>query len=378
MSSIGHVGRVGAGIGAGFDFRVESPEVRALRVKAEAGDAQAQYELGTIIAPPGGLVVMQGREEGKETPAAAFSDPARDTSVLLQRMKEQDEDRRKLTTKLSAASGERLEFKVASPSEAPAKNEEHKSSAHLHSTTPLAAALNFWRSLWSEKSTAPVSAKAAITSTDLKKLFPKLQVLDEAVWETHVDLDAFGMSVKDAPPLDASTISTLKNLFDSSWIDSDAGITLLTLPRGLTLNKLVKLASSPKQGNAAKFVHICTDALRGLGDASVDETYRVVITNNVLKESRGLTVDRQLKLLTHIGCEMPETLPAATLAILTYVSSRAASPTRLYSEAPLTYTRCAEKSDRYHLAVGCSSVGFLVSLCPFTDESIGVGGMVRV
>ncbi len=288
---------------------------------------------------------MQGREEGKETPAAAFSDPARDTSVFLQRMKEQDEDRRKLTTKLSAAPGKRLEFKVAPPS------------------------------------AVPLSTKVAPTSADLKKLFPKLEVLDEAVWKTHVDLDAFGMSVEDAPPLDANTISILKTLFASLPIEGDAGITLLTLPRGLTLNKLVKLAASPKQGNAAKFQHIDSDALKAFGDTPINKTYRVAITNNVLKGSRKLSVDKQHELVKKMGCEMPGILPAATLAILTYMSSRATSPTRLFSNGPLTYTRCAEKVGVHNLGVGgFAPAGLYIPRhrVDFDFEDCGVGGLRKL
>ena len=253
----------------------------------------------------------------------------------------------------------------------PAKKEENKSSVPPLSKTPLVKAPSFWNSLWSGKSTpsfvapakkeenkspapphsmslakaSPLTAKAAtsVSTADLKMLFPKLEVLDEAIWETHVNLDALGMSIKDAAPIDANTISVLKTLFASLLIEGDAGITLLTMPRGLTLNKLVKLAAFPKQGNEAKFRYIWDEVLKVLGDIPVDKTYRVAITNCVLEGSRDLSVDMQHELVKKMGCEMTGMLPAATLAILTYMSSREKSPTRLYSNEPYAYTRCVEQ-----------------------------------
>ena len=249
---------------------------------------------------------------------------------------------------------------------APAKKEENKSPAPPHSMS-LASA-------------GHVSVNAVLTSADLKKMFPKLEVIDEAVWETHVDLTALGMSVKDASPIDANTISVLKALFASLQVEGDAGITLLTMPRGLTLNKLVKLAAFPKQGNEAKFRYI-EEALKAFGNAPVDKTYRVAITNSVLKGSRRLPVDKQHELVKGMGCEMPGVLPAATLAILTYMSSRGASPIRLFSDKPCTYTWCAEKIGGRNLSVGgFNQAGLLVSDGRgdtfLTDQGIyGVGGM---
>ncbi len=213
---------------------------------------------------------------------------------------------------------------------------------------------------------------------DLKKIF-RLTLLDEKVWETHVDCAALGLDLTGAPPLNQNkeTVRFLKGICAQicAEVEGDAGITLLTLPKGLTFNKLMKLAASPKQGNAAKFEFIWGDALKAFGDTPVDKTYRVAITNNVLKGSRSLSVDMQHELVKKMGCEMPRTLPAATLAILTYMSSRAVSPTRLYSDEPYTYTSCAEQIGLYTLVVGgFAPAGLVVSnVHDFGGEHYGVG-----
>ena len=266
---------------------------------------------------------------------------------------------------------EKLEHKKPSPLSAapsfaaPAKKEENKSSAFSH---PIASPL---------VTATPVSITAAITSADLKKMFPKLEVLDEAVWETHADLDVLGMSVKDAPPIDANTISVLRTLFASLQIESDAGITLLTMPKGLTLNKLVKFATSPKRGNVTKFQYIVESDLKEFGDTPIDKTYRVAITNNVLKGSGNLSLYGHRQLVMKMGCEMPGVLPAATLSTLTYMSSRAAFPIRLFSDKPQTYTRCAEQLRSYNWFVGNFSThrGLSVSLIPYDKDYLGVAGL---
>ncbi len=213
---------------------------------------------------------------------------------------------------------------------------------------------------------------------DLKELFPSLKVIDETVWETHVDLTALGLSVEDAPPVDKRTeIQILKKLFASLKIENNAGITVLTMPKGLTLNKLVTLAGSPKQGNSTSFRYILPHVLEKLGNNPVEKTYRVAITNSVLQGSRNL-VSAQQELVNKLGCEMPGVLPATTLAILTYISSQAADPTRLYGDNPWTYTRCCEQVGGYNLVVGCfASAGLLVNYIgsAFVYDPSGVGSL---
>ncbi len=215
---------------------------------------------------------------------------------------------------------------------------------------------------------------------NLKKLFPSLQVIDETVWETHVDLAALGLSIEDAPPIQKRDISILKTLIFLG-VEDNAGITVLTMPKGLTLNKLVKLARSPKQGNRTNFNYISPRVLEELGDVFVEKTYRVAITNSVLQRSRNLFVRAQEKLVNSLYCElqMPEVLPVATLAILTYVSSQALPPTCLYGAG--TYSRCSDQVDNCNIVVGgfaLEGLNVTPSSNSFNFNSYGVGAMRKL
>ena len=179
---------------------------------------------------------------------------------------------------------------------------------------------------------------------DLKKI---CKVIDQAVWERHVDLATLGLDASGAPAIDKRVaIPFIKRL--SRQVEGNAGVTLLTMPKGLTLNKLIALAAAPKQGPATQFKYIWSKIEEVLGNIAVDKTYSVAVTNSVLKDSRKKSLDAQRALVQGNGGELPGVLLAATLAILTYMSS----PTRLYSYEPWIYTRCAEQIDGRNLNIG--------------------------
>lgn len=233
---------------------------------------------------------------------------------------------------------------------------------------------------------------AACSAADLKKLFPKLEILDETVWQEHADLTALRIGVKDAPPLNESYIPVLKTLFASLDIEGGAGITLLTIPKGFTLKKLAMLAESPKKGNKVSFFggSQWTEAFENFFDRPVAATYRVAITNNILKGSKQFSIDHQKMLAGKFGCQVTGVLDVATLAILTYITSRADSPTCLLKD---TLTRCFEtyKAYGHNFAIGGQSysaggrVSYNLSVRykeltldhhSFGDHSAGIAGVV--
>jgi len=200
---------------------------------------------------------------------------------------------------------------------------------------------------------------------DLKKLFPALKILDEKIWQKYADLSALGLSVNDTTPSDnRKIIPKLKRLFAFLKIERGAGITLLTMPEGLSKEKLEEFAQSPKEGNPTRFRANIWHSIdeREHEDITVDKTYRIAITNSVLEGSRNLSAIAQQELVNKIGCEMPKLLEVSTLAILTYISSPKSSPVRLYSDNPWTYTRCSEQNDGCNMIVG-----------GFTPTSLAIG-----
>lgn len=147
----------------------------------------------------------------------------------------------------------------------------------------------------------------------------------------------------------------------------------MTIPKGLTFNTLVKLAASPKIGKTLTFRYIWNHISSKIGKISVDKTYRVVITNNVLKNSRNLSASDQEALVKERGCEMPKALEATVLLVVTFMSSGE----HLYGINPWTYTRCSEHVAGYQLVVGGSSpAGVSIFNCNLSNDTYGVGGVL--
>ncbi len=210
---------------------------------------------------------------------------------------------------------------------------------------------------------------------DLKALCPGLEVFDGVDLTTHIDLAAYGLSVDDAPVLDKPRMISILKRCLSLPVEEDAGVTLLLIPKGLTLKKLIQLARSPKQGNSTPLGYIWDRILTEMGDAEVTETYWIVITNTIFKNSRKLSVVQHKDLVAHHGCEMPRTLEQAFLLVVTYMRDGK----RLCKNDPLTYSRCAERVSECPVIVGGFSwEGFCVSLSgSFGYDYHGVGGVLR-
>jgi hypothetical protein len=218
---------------------------------------------------------------------------------------------------------------------------------------------------------------------DLRKISPLLKVFDESDWATYVDLSSFGLDVTDAPSLDKRrVIPVLRRCLSSFPIEENKGVTLLTIPKGLTFNKLVKLAESPKMGNITKFRYISDRVLKKIGNIPVNKTYRIVITNNILKESHYSSLSKQKALLKKIGCEMPKTIEVTALLVVTFMSS--GEP--LYDDDNYIYTRCSEQfSGGFRPKVGGfvppkpdkSPNGFTVYEGDDRFNYTGVGGILR-
>jgi len=192
---------------------------------------------------------------------------------------------------------------------------------------------------------------------NLKKISPLLQVFDEADWAKHVDLSSLGLSVADAPKLDKyQQIPAIMRLLSSLSIEKNSGVTLLTMPKGFTLRKLVELTGPPNSSseprmppNVIVFIPLRDGTIFGGGiwrylakenrDIPVDKTYRIVITNNILSGSRNLSFLNHEKMVHNLGCEIPKALEVVTLIALTYIRSQQS----LYASIPSTYTYCSEK-----------------------------------
>lgn len=195
------------------------------------------------------------------------------------------------------------------------------------------------------------SSKNLWDAFDLKKIFPMLKILDEAEWRTYVDLSSLEIQMEDNLPVNKRiVISKLRKILSSKAIDVKSGLTLLTMPNGLTFNKLRKIACSPKQGNPTCFKEVWNLYANQLGNEPIKKTYRVIITNSIFKESDKMSYQRHQELIEKNGCKIPEAMPMASLTVLTYISSEEKPPTCLYKEAVLT--RSSNDISQYPFVVG--------------------------
>lgn len=150
---------------------------------------------------------------------------------------------------------------------------------------------------------------------DLKSLFPKLTIFDGREWSKSLDLRSFGLSVDDEPKLNKrQIIAHLRRLFSTLQIEDDVGITLLTIPKGISLKKGIAIEKQFKP--YAKVVDPGSrDAiiLSAFENQTIGQTYRVAITNSVLEDSYKLSIEAQTKLVAMLRVRRPITIEALTL-----------------------------------------------------------------
>ena len=222
---------------------------------------------------------------------------------------------------------------------------------------------------------------------DLRKLYPSLNVFDESDWTSHVDLSSFSLSVEDAPPLNKrQVILLMERKVTSQPIEGNSGVTLMTIPKGLTFNKLVQLAKVPKMGNVTQF-RFYEDISRRFGDFPVDKTYRLLITNNVFRNNQKLLRNFFRKMpridpkknIEKIGFEIPKLLEITALFVITNMKSGKL----LYagkSQYKINYAICAEEDGgTIAWSIDESGISSISLLEDYRNPSriIRVGGVLR-
>ena len=147
----------------------------------------------------------------------------------------------------------------------------------------------------------------------------------------------------------------------------------------LTLDYLGELIKSPQEGYGTKYREYWYEVRQAIGSQSPGSSYWVLMTKDVLPESRTKRYEDQRKLVadhanrTGLGYKVPGTLEAAVVTLLHHVRSGE----RLYSNSPNTYTRCQESVGNRQLVVGGFSSGglsihFSIS---YGIDDVGVAGL---
>jgi hypothetical protein len=123
-----------------------------------------------------------------------------------------------------------------------------------------------------------------------------------------------------------------------------------------TLNLLEELIQRPKHGeHKTKYSYYNSSVKAQFGAASPDRSYWLLMTRDVLEGSRSKAYSAQKDLVAKFAKEskkpykLPGVLEAATAVLVHHVRTGE----RLFSDDPLTYTRCQELVDgKYPVVVG--------------------------
>ena len=204
-------------------------------------------------------------------------------------------------------------------------------------------------------------------------------MIDAAVWERY-----FG-DVGVAPLL-PSNIKDILNGPCPFWPGRQVREThlLVLIPaqvagKPLTLDYLRELIQSPQgRGYATEYRYYSNNIREAIGSQTSGSSYWVLMTKDVLPESRSKRYQDQCGLVanhanrTGLPYEAPGALEAAVVMLLHHVRSGE----RLYSDSPRTYTRCRDKDkDGDPVVVGGFSSGGLDVFSISYDYSNGVAGL---
>ena len=155
----------------------------------------------------------------------------------------------------------------------------------------------------------------------------------------------------------------------------------------LTLDYLGELIKSPKEGGYRTQYGWCSIGVEAIESQSPESSYWVLMTRDVLDESRNKRYQEQCALVArHQGYTVPGVLEAAVVMLLHHVRSGE----RLYSDHPSTYTRCRDKGrnqgDRVIIGAFSSQGPFVFYTCSYripyvdsyfnySDYEYGVAGL---
>lgn len=149
----------------------------------------------------------------------------------------------------------------------------------------------------------------------------------------------------------------------------------------LTLNSFSILVKNIKAGNKTRFSHLWNHVVQEYGNASIQKSYWVLMTKNVIPWSRNENYANQEVLVRDKdGYDVPCILDLVVCIFTKYVSS-GKSKTRLFSEGNKTndyvwtYTRCQGEVNGIKLTAvvgGYSIKGLGLHQCNGDDDSDGI------
>ena len=228
--------------------------------------------------------------------------------------------------------------------------------------------------------------EALLNQLDMKTLFKRVSFIDEAVWKAHLlDPAKYKLSFNGCCTDQSKIIPKLQKCL--SWPIEKIkgvrpGVTQIDVPQGLSIKKLQKLAPQ-------LFEYISDQIIEKYGDIEVDKAYTIIITDNVIEETRQKTQEQQVKIINEYGGERPKAIEIITLLVLTCLNTGK----RLYGQIEVvlngknrkfsTYTRCEEqlidKQELKRFVVGAfCSRGFCLYFYDYDDVYSGLAAVLKV
>ena len=169
---------------------------------------------------------------------------------------------------------------------------------------------------------------------NLKYVCPELTIMDAKTQQR----ECF-----DEPKIDEFKIfKAVKKL--APHVEGNVGVTLLTMIKGDTLNKLIEIAAQERM--QATIIDVAI--IQEFGNVPVEQTHAILITNNVFKDSRNKAYKAQEILAKEHGCQMPTGQEYVALCVLTKKIFQKC----LYGHNPPTYGRSSSHVKSIPLAVG--------------------------
>lgn len=192
---------------------------------------------------------------------------------------------------------------------------------------------------------------------NIKHICPELTVMDAKTQKREC---------ADEPKIDNLRIfKALKKI--APHVEGEAGVTLLTMIKGDTLNKLIEIAAQ----EGIRVVIPWNAISEELGDVPIEQTYTILITNNVFMDTRNKTHKSQEVIVKGHGCVMPTGQEYVALCVFMQKIFQKC----IYGQNPWTHGRSSTHVQKIPLSVGGSAPGSLcVRRSNFGHECHGAGG----
>jgi hypothetical protein len=228
-----------------------------------------------------------------------------------------------------------------------------------------------------------VPAAASTVSTAFTKPLLPAMTFGKELWAKYVG------DVGEEPPLPPDIEKILQSpclFFPGKRVEETHLLTLIPKTvngKPLNLDFLEELVKHPKQGQATKYEYYLGEIKKQYGSQSLPRSYWVLMTNDVIPESRYKRYEDQIRLLNEksqkaqVVYEVPQLIEAATCILLEYLRTGK----RLYSDSPSTYTRCQERvpngplKNCHYVVGGFTAGGLLVDNSINNADNFGVGGL---